>query len=377
MTASRHEGAKGYEPTEEAAGQDTLLEQLKRGGRLPSPAGVALRVLELSTREDGSANEVARALQADPVLTGCVIRAANSAAQGRRAVMSIGDAVVRLGLRAVRQLVLGVSLLEQSRAGDCAAFDYPQYWSRCLASAVAAEHLARFVQVAPAEDCFTLALLQDIGTLGLASAYPRDYALLLQGGAASPAAMRDAERAAFGISRDDVTRSLLEDWRIPAPLIAAVVDRAPRSRDDNSRTRRLAKLMALAMEIGNRCAPARTQIAFEPLLDQLADFNIETTQAELFLTEIQKDHSTWCAELQINPLAVSVEALVAGAKGASARAAPGARRPCYAPFSSTARGRPLIPRRSSWSRSARAPNWQRTYLRRWHCISLHRRMSIS
>lgn len=137
-----------------------VLEQLKRAGRLASPAGVALRVLELSARDDVSPNEIARALQVDP------------------------------------------SLLEQSRAGTCAAFDYPMYWSRCLATAVAADHLARSARVAPADDCFTLALLQDIGTLALASAFPRDYCAILERSAALPSnATLAAERAQFGVSR--------------------------------------------------------------------------------------------------------------------------------------------------------------------------------
>lgn len=308
-------GNRSIEPTTSTG--NSILEQLKEAGRLPSPAGVALRVLELSTREDAQADAVARALQADPVLAGRVIKAANSASQARRATLAVSDAVVRLGLRPLRQLVLGVSLIEQSRAGACATFDYPKYWARCLATAVAAEQLSRHGRVGPAEDLFTLGLLHDIGALALASAFPHDYAVMLDPDRAlSSAALTAAERAKFGVTRRDATRALLRDWRIPAPLANAVVDPEALRESGDPRGRRLVDLMALATDIGLSFVPRQPREAAEPIPARLGAFGIEAKEADAFLTKVQDEYRSWCDDFDIAATNVSIEAFVSAVESA-------------------------------------------------------------
>jgi diguanylate cyclase (GGDEF)-like protein len=297
-----------------ATAEHAVLEQLKQAGRLPSPAGVALRVLELSSREDAAADAVARALQADPVLAGRVIKAANSACQGRRATLAVSDAVVRLGLRPLRQLVLGVSLIEQSRAGACTSFDYPRYWARCLATAVAAEHLSRRSRVGPAEDLFTLGLLHDIGALALASAFPHEYAAMLDPAEPLGAAeLLAAERAKFGVTHDEATRVLLKDWRIPAPLIAAVVDRVATRNSADLRNRRVAELVTLAIDIGLDVVPKQLREACAPIAARLPGFGVEASDADAFLTGVHDDFRSWCEDFDIAATNVSIEAYVAAA----------------------------------------------------------------
>jgi diguanylate cyclase (GGDEF)-like protein len=257
---------------------------------------------------------VARALQADPVLAGRVIKAANSASQARRATLAVSDAVVRLGLRPLRQLVLGVSLIEQSRAGACTTFDYPRYWARCLATAVAAEHLSRRARVGPAEDLFTLGLLHDIGALALASAFPHDYAAMLDPTAPlDAAALLAAEREKFGVTRDEATRALLKDWRIPGSLIAAVADRDAARNSADLRSRRVAELVTLAIDIGLSFVPKAPREACAPIAARLPGFGIEAGDADAFLTTVQDDFRSWCDDFDIAATNVSIETFVAAA----------------------------------------------------------------
>ena len=108
------------------------LEQLKINEQLPSPKGVALAVLALSKRENVTLSEIALVVQSDPALSGRLIKLANSASQISRPVVSVQEAVARQGVKAVCQLALGFSLLDQYRAGACDSFDYPKYWSHSL-----------------------------------------------------------------------------------------------------------------------------------------------------------------------------------------------------------------------------------------------------
>src|SRR5262245_45451577 len=134
-----------------------LFEELKNSGKLPTPSGVGLRILVLTRSEDCSLDEIARTIQADPALTGRILKLANSALTvGTHPATHVRDAGIRLGLRTVCNVALGFSLVSGNRAGRCAAFDYDGYWSWSLANGVAAEYLSRELRLGSPGEAFTL-----------------------------------------------------------------------------------------------------------------------------------------------------------------------------------------------------------------------------
>ena len=73
------------------------FDELKHGGKLPSPSGVGLRILQLTKSEDYSVAELTSVIQTDPALTGRVIKVANSPQYGTaEPVCTVEAAAVRL-----------------------------------------------------------------------------------------------------------------------------------------------------------------------------------------------------------------------------------------------------------------------------------------
>ncbi|MEZ5458249.1 MAG: HDOD domain-containing protein [Steroidobacteraceae bacterium] len=289
------------------------FEDLKQSGRLPSPGGVALKLLDLASRDDVTSAELARVLQGDPSLAGRVLKVANAAAAGTRPVVSIGDAVVRIGFRSVRQLAMGFSLMERSATGDCEGFDYRRYWSRSLATAVAAERIGRDARSIPADECFTLGLLHDVGSLALATLYPREYTALLGDPAARDESVRrDLERAAFFVCNRELTGLMLRDWSMPQPLIDAILLRGARDGQRNERTQRLADLLHLAGLIADCCidvcsvGPAPAEV----LAQGLATLGIEPDQLNLILSDVLNDWRAWGEELNVSTRPITVADLL-------------------------------------------------------------------
>ena len=172
------------------------FDELKATGKLPSPAGVALAVIELCRRDGTGIDEIAHAVRADPALSGRVIKFANAAAHGpRRPVVSVPEAIRMVGVNTVRQLVLGFSLLGQYRAGACKAFDYGRFWSRSLAMAIAAHGLCQRVRGAQPDEAFTCGLLAGVGHLALVTLYPNEMGELLTAHPQRPADRADGGRA--------------------------------------------------------------------------------------------------------------------------------------------------------------------------------------
>ncbi len=222
------------------------IEELKLTGRLPSPAGVGMKILQLTQNEEFSTEDLARTIQSDPALSGRIIRMANSAlAGGFKPCTTVNDAVVRLGASAVRNLALGFSLISAYREGHCATFDFPRFWSDSLARAIAAQELARALRAAPPAEAYICALLSGIGRLALACVHPDLYADVLRrvGGSEDAVTLLQEERAAFDTDHAELGRAILDDWKLPeshGKAIAGIDERrAPGNDDATSRTLRM------------------------------------------------------------------------------------------------------------------------------------------
>jgi len=235
------------------------IEELRASGRLPSPKGVALAVMRLARRENVAMEEIAEVVQTDPAITGRLIRLANSPLHPGRPVVAVRDAIVRLGLRTVSQVSLGFSLVDQYREGPCEAFDYRQFWSRSLLLALTARELGARLRLRAVEELFACGLLADIGSLALATVYPREYSDVLRRAEGREAPLLELERQVLHTDHEECTAELLHEFGIPDTLVEAVVHhRCPASSGvaRGSRAERALQALALASRI--------TDLAFVP-----------------------------------------------------------------------------------------------------------------
>lgn len=226
-----------------------LLESV--GDRLPSPSGVALAIMELWGDERTTVQQLSNLVQTDPALSGRLLKLANSAAMGHRAVAATSDAIVRVGMQAVGQLAAAFSLIDGHTNGSCRGFDYNAYWSHCLLMAVIARGLAQSTRLAPPEELFACGLLSRIGVLAFATVYPQEYSELLASG---PKELADAEKKRFGIDHNELSRELMLDYRVPQALAepAFYHEHPDRSGfDRNSRPAKLAYLLHAAHRLAN------------------------------------------------------------------------------------------------------------------------------
>lgn len=244
------------------------FEQLKASGDLPSPKGVALTIMHLSQRDDVSMAELGRVIKTDPAFVGRLLKAANGVNAlgfGRRPVVSVQDALVVLGVPAVRTLALGFSLMSEYSKGSCKSFDYRSYWSYSLACALAVQAVTARTRAAAAEETFSVGLLARIGELALATLYPELYSDVLEQHPGLPSEdLVELERTAFAMDHRELSAAMLADWGIPKVYSDSVYSHeAP---DDNvfpegSRQYVLTQSLGLARHIAQICLTPDTQRA--------------------------------------------------------------------------------------------------------------------
>jgi putative nucleotidyltransferase with HDIG domain len=197
-------------------------EVIARLKQLPSLPSAVSEVLASFANEDIDVDKVAQQIARDQGLAARVLRVANSSFYGLQTkVGTIHEAVVILGFRAVRSMVLAVGMNGVFRVEQCPGFDAPGYLRHGVGVALAARSLAPLGRHSP-ELAFTAGLLHDIGELLLASSFSSQYVEVLAYRKHHDCFLVEAERAILGIDHAEVGGLLAETWRFPPAIREAI-----------------------------------------------------------------------------------------------------------------------------------------------------------
>ncbi len=181
---------------------------------LPTLPSIAYRLLDMVTSDESDVSELSDMISKDPTLTLKVLQAANSAFFAiSMEVTSIKHAIVLLGMKEIRQIVLGTILAKRFLTVAPEVRPHARLlWQHLLTTAVLAQDLSRGVGQEP--DLYTLGLLHDIGWLVLMDQAPRVFMSLAE--------ERDMTRAeaesSWGVDHQLWGSKLAERWGLPEPF---------------------------------------------------------------------------------------------------------------------------------------------------------------
>lgn len=201
--------------------KDAIVARLTR---LPALPTIVCDLLASFNQEELDVGQLSRQIAKDQALTACLLRIANSSFYGLQCrVATINDAVVLVGYRAVRSMVLAVSVNSVFRADQCPGFDPQGYIRHSIGTGLGARALAVLSDRNP-ELAFTAGILHDIGELALASCFADQYAGALAYRQQHDCSLVVAERDVLGIDHAAVGGLLAELWHFPSSLQSAVVN---------------------------------------------------------------------------------------------------------------------------------------------------------
>ena len=130
---------------------------------IPPYPGVAMRLQQLVSAGNYGMSDLAKVAMTDPVVTGQLLRAANSAAyRGAAKINSVGEAVTRIGGADVVRIAIAASLGAAAGKRGVLAAMRRRIWQESLTSAVVCFHLGSSRRVNP-QEAFVCGLLHDIG----------------------------------------------------------------------------------------------------------------------------------------------------------------------------------------------------------------------
>lgn len=228
-----------------------VLSSIVNAESLPSMPAVAFKVLELCRQDDVNIQDVAAVIEKDPALTGKMMKVANSSMFGMsKKVGTIQQAMVVLGLRTVKIMALGFSLVESMNGKSALGFDYPSYWRRSLSTAVAARQLSGVMGDVRRDEAFVGGLLCDIGMVAAERHPDRIYTSVIEQHRSLGGRIQDIEEEALGITHAQISAMMLANWSMPEMLSHAVSAHHGEAFDDlEPRVKSLAATLWAASEI--------------------------------------------------------------------------------------------------------------------------------
>lgn len=185
---------------------------------LPPFPAVALRVLNLLSKEDLGLKELTQQIQADPALASEILTLSNSVLFGfRTEIRNILQATTLLGAQRVKGIALTIAM----KTYLMESFQIPALlacWRHNLACALVAEQVAK-ASLVEKDFAYLAGLLHDVGRLALGMIKPNEYANLLTSENKDPGNILDREREMFGVDHCQAGKMLTEAWKLPKTFV--------------------------------------------------------------------------------------------------------------------------------------------------------------
>ncbi|MCP3871802.1 MAG: HDOD domain-containing protein [Desulfobacteraceae bacterium] len=174
-----------------------------------------MQLIQYSLREDAEVEILTKLISVNPGLTAQVLGLVNSAFFGlRQDIRTISEAVIAMGLKCLRNLVLCFAVKEALSKKKIPGFDIDTFWEDSIRRGVAAQQIGYLVN-GPVEEAFTAGMIQDIGLLVLFFMEPEksDRWPLLRSN--MPQKRYEMEEELFETTHDSVGTLLAKRWNLP------------------------------------------------------------------------------------------------------------------------------------------------------------------
>lgn len=193
----------------------------RRMQELPTLPLVAQRVVSLLNNPSSSAADLEQVIKHDQALTARVLRLVNSAYYGYpRHITTVGQGIVILGYRTLKELVLSISIADLFRMkGKAKVFDRAALWQHAVVTAIGAKILARCAGLPFEEDAFIAGLLHDIGVLFLDLCLNAEFDEIIASTTTDGIPLIRAEEKVLGFNHTLVGKMVAEKWNFPPFLV--------------------------------------------------------------------------------------------------------------------------------------------------------------
>lgn len=176
------------------------------------------KLAEILADSGSNLKDIVQVVQYDPALTANTLRMANSAAFAPRTpIISVQDAIMRLGGGRILQLAVG-ERVKSFLYSSCSVYNLSEkeLWRHSVAAALGADLLSRFATQSIPPVAFTAALLHDIGKIIIARRVsPELRQKIIDLVEEEKLPFYEAEQRVLGVSHAEIGGVIAKRWSFP------------------------------------------------------------------------------------------------------------------------------------------------------------------
>ncbi len=185
-------------------------------GQLPGLPQSAIRLLELSQDPANGPAEFTVPIEADPGLTGQILKFVNSSYFGfAREISNVKMGITLVGIRTIKNFALWSAVFSLMPNPKCGPFDLRSLWQDSLRRALFARALVNLLGLKEGEEAFAAALLQDMAVPVLAKESPQIYTKLLASRKQGRVRLSSLENQVFGWTHAQAAAMMARYWNLP------------------------------------------------------------------------------------------------------------------------------------------------------------------
>ena len=204
---------------------DAIRRVVARIDTLPSMPASCMAIMAELQSEEASIQQVAGLIAGDLGMAAKILQMVNSAFFGLyRRVNDVKDAVMLLGLDAIKTLVLSINVFSAFNPRQMPFLDVGALWEHSLATGGYAKQIAtcRRLGREQATAAFLAGMLHDIGKLVLAVNFSDVYRRFLGTAPTAPDQRLAREREAIGTSHAEIGAYLMGLWGLEPTILTAI-----------------------------------------------------------------------------------------------------------------------------------------------------------
>lgn len=198
-----------------------IIDAIKKNQDLASLPHVAGRVLKLIQNKNAELNQIAKLIEADPILTMKLLRVANSPIFAtRNEIRSIQHALMLLGMKRISNIVLSVSIYSKFfiNAHKNAAVLMERFFQHSYLTGMTAKTLTQILRKNFEDNEFVGGLLHDIGKMAMLQVHPKEYSLVRQLISQEGLNELAAEKEVFNENHIEVGLQIAHLWKLPEEI---------------------------------------------------------------------------------------------------------------------------------------------------------------
>lgn len=207
--------------TEKQSDLDWVIDTIEN---IPTLPVISQQVMDINEEDPNSHRKYVDIIEKDQALSVKLLKLANSAFYGSLSrVSSVDNAIVRLGVKEVRSVVLAFSVLDFFSNEDDEGYDRNLFWKHAIVCSQVAKYLGNHYRIRDDDTLFIAGLIHDVGKVVVDEYFHEEFLEILDVISKKHTTFSQAEKAVLGTTHYQIAAKLLKQWRFPAKVIMQVL----------------------------------------------------------------------------------------------------------------------------------------------------------